>query len=979
MICIFKAGNCKAIKLRIGNYAVNSLTAEEFVEKMSESQQHNNRTAGIRGRIALFLNLLRGSDWWFYKIPPLLAIAYTEILLQSPSPQTALVKLLALLASMFFVAAYGHVINDIFDIEVDRRANKPNRMAALSIFQRILLSISLAVAGLVPWLLTGFSTQSALLLAGIYTLLTVYSAPPLRLKEKGLWGVVADAAAVHAVPTLFVATVFSQLANPSQSESVTFATVATLWAFLVGIRGIVLHQIWDRENDEAAGVNTLVVKVGTETARSWLSFLIFPCEILLLGLLVFVISQFAPLLGGFFILYVILRGINTHLTSPPVFDPAPAQKASVPAHDFYEAWLPLALLVLLSVREASFIPLLAFHIVLFYPAIVKRLVEFNPLLLAGRKATTTLISSVWHQPVREAASQQLANTEVTTEAFIESPSNELESSIAKSVDFLASSQLDDGEFKTEIHQSRETHPGEFVKEWIFDSSPFVTSLVLYSLSFLKHESKVKQITEKGLKFLLREMEFHGLWRYWSSKNPKHWMIPPDLDDICCVSHLLRMHNISHPANTKILLANRDQQGMFYTWVLPRSFRTIFLNLRTLGKALSYSNDLWKLTNKDDVCCVANANALLYLGENQQTQVAIKRLINIVLEGSEGGNTAFYTHRLSFYYMLSRAYFNGVYSLGVVKTDLINKVLNLQETDGSFGDELLTALAICTLLNLNYYTPSLENAVDFLLKTQQPDGSWQRIPMYGGQLDKATFGSAELTTAFCLEALVRYRVLDRVGNLQHNRAELQQVQTQLTASQAELAQFTTQLQQTQHQLQQLQISTQRDRTQTQTELANLQAELTQAESARQTSQVEAMRLKAFLQTQGSDSLMNYYRHAIATNPNDLLLYYQALEIQPDDIQIHLQLGNALVRQGQINEAITQYQTALQFHPNQVELHFELANTLIKAMRWDEAIAAYQRAIELNPNYSLAYQHLGDALAERGQLHEASVSYRRSLVE
>lgn len=303
-----------AASLGTFDYQVDPITPEQLVKFMNAPRLNEDKEVGIKEKFLSLFNLLRGSDWWFYKIPPLLAVAYAEILLQTPPPQKALVTLLALLASMFFVAAYGHVVNDIFDIEVDRRADKPNRIAALSISQRILLCISLAVAGLVPWLLTSFSTQSALLLTGIYTLLTVYSAPPLRLKERGFWGVLTDAAAVHAVPTLFVATVLSQITNLPQPESVALATVATLWAALVGIRGIVLHQIWDRENDIASGVNTLVVSIGVEPARSWLSFLIFPCEMLLLALLIFVISQFAPLLGGFFSLYVILRGVNTHLT-----------------------------------------------------------------------------------------------------------------------------------------------------------------------------------------------------------------------------------------------------------------------------------------------------------------------------------------------------------------------------------------------------------------------------------------------------------------------------------------------------------------------------------------------------------------------------------------------------------------------------------------------------------------------------------------
>ncbi len=372
----------------------------------SKKQKHPLETKTIDevksvGLFSSFFQLVRGANWWLYKIPPLLAIAYATILLQATPPQTAIVTLLALLISMFFVAAYGHVTNDIFDIEIDKRASKPNQMASLSVLERILVCTSLAFAGLVPWLFIDFSIRCALLLAGIYTLLTVYSAPPIRLKERGLWGVIADAAAVHAVPTLFVATVFSQLGNFSQSESVSLAIVATLWAFLVGIRGIVLHQIWDWENDLVAGVNTLVTKIGVESARSWLSFVIFPGEIVMLSLLVFVISQFAPLLNGFFIIYVVLRGVNINLTSSPSFDPAPAVQKYIPAHDFYEAWLPLALLVLLSVREALFIPLLVFHIVVFFPNIRNRLLEFNPLLLAGWNGITKLISSRQNQSAKK--------------------------------------------------------------------------------------------------------------------------------------------------------------------------------------------------------------------------------------------------------------------------------------------------------------------------------------------------------------------------------------------------------------------------------------------------------------------------------------------------------------------------------------------------------------------------------------------------
>lgn len=980
--------------LGVFDYQVAPITPEQLVEFMSQSQPKVDKGTGIRERFLSFFNLLRGSDWWFYKIPPLLAIAYAEILLQATPPQQSIATLLTLLASMFFVAAYGHVVNDIFDVEVDLHAGKQNRMAFLSNPQRLLLCVTLAGLGLVPWLFIGFSTQSAILLAAIYILLTIYSAPPLRLKEKDIWGVMTDTAQVHAVPTLLVATIFSHLAGTPQPESAVLATAATAWAFLAGIRGILLHQIWDRDSDLSAGVTTLVTRIGVESARFWITYISFPLELLLLTLLIFVISQFAPSLLIFCAFYFLLRIISTQ-SAVTALDPAPAQKTYILPHDFYEVWLPLAFLILLAIRKPVFLSLLVIHIGLFYPSIAQRAAEFNPLLLSGLKGITSLVKLTQKNSNKEIGSLPKSHLEDVDTTFIESPSTELECSLARAINFLEQNQLDDGEFQTEFDQRHETPDHQILEELVFDSSPFVTSLVLYSLNFLRHENKVQSLIKRGVSFLLQEMELGGLWRYWSSKNEKHTMIPPDLDDICCVSYVLRMNNVAFPKNIGIILENKNQQGLFYTWLFPNSLRKLSLWLLTTGKAFSSSNELWKLTDKNDICCVVNANTLLYLGETKQTKKVIEHLIDIVLQGTEDTNTSFYNHKLSFYYMLSRAYFSGVHSLGVLKIPVINQVLNLQKADGSFGDELLTTLAVCTLLNFNYSTPSLDKAIEFLLKTQQPDGSWRRIPMYGGQLDKSTFGSAELTTSFCVETLARYRLLDMAGNIQQSQADLRQLQTQLqqteqnltqsqsqlSISQTELAKVKSDLQQTQEQFKQIQAQlqqTEKELTQSQSQLYTIQSELIQSKSELQTSQTELAQLQSYLQqTQGVEGVMSYYRFRIADNPDDIQLYHQALTIKPDDEQIYLQLGNALVRQNRLSDAISTYQTALQHHPDNFEMHLELGKALEKEKKWDEAIASYQRAIELNPDDERSHQHLGDILAEQSQINEASVCYRRAL--
>ncbi|WP_334733889.1 tetratricopeptide repeat protein [Nostoc sp.] len=220
-------------------------------------------------------------------------------------------------------------------------------------------------------------------------------------------------------------------------------------------------------------------------------------------------------------------------------------------------------------------------------------------------------------------------------------------------------------------------------------------------------------------------------------------------------------------------------------------------------------------------------------------------------------------------------------------------------------------------------------------------------------------------------------------LESLQAQLDQKNQELEAQQLETLQAKADIGQYRESLQQVQIQTQIQIEQLQTQLQQTQAglqqtqgELQQSQSQLHTSQTELVQLKSYLQqTQGVEGVMSYYRSRIASNPDNIQLYHQALTIKQDDAQIHLQLGNALVRQNRFCDAIATYQTALQFHPDNFEIHLELGKTLEKDQKWDEAIASYRHVIELNPDYAWSHKYLGDILAERGQINEASVCYRR----
>src|SRR5262249_22393065 len=72
----------------------------------------------VVARVERAVRLVRFGDWWHSKIPPLLAVAYVQMLRLELGLGTASVLLGCYLCSIACVAAYGHVINDVFDVQV---------------------------------------------------------------------------------------------------------------------------------------------------------------------------------------------------------------------------------------------------------------------------------------------------------------------------------------------------------------------------------------------------------------------------------------------------------------------------------------------------------------------------------------------------------------------------------------------------------------------------------------------------------------------------------------------------------------------------------------------------------------------------------------------------------------------------------------------------------------------------------------------
>lgn len=331
-----------------------------------------------------------------------------------------------------------------------------------------------------------------------------------------------------------------------------------------------------------------------------------------------------------------------------------------------------------------------------------------------------------------------------------------DAALSRAVAFLQERQLPNGEFRTLAAVDElltvEVQP---------DSAHFITALVLHAIGSCA-DPRVPLLIARGLEFLCSEMEGGGMWRYWSAQHELYACLPPDLDDTCCISCLLKKYSRPLPAHNALILGNRDARGVFYTWLAVRPdgrARPVSKRVRAQIRKVSDPDVELVLSlsgTLDNIDCGVNANVLLYLGETPATRAAVDYLVETVKDDLVQARSTFYLHPHSFYYLLSRAYASGVSSLEQTKAAIVERVQLLALDDGSFGSPLLTALAACTLLNFSDTGSTLGRAVKALVRAQNQDGSWARHAMFLGPAPY--YGSEELTTAIGIEALARYRAL-----------------------------------------------------------------------------------------------------------------------------------------------------------------------------------------------------------------------------
>lgn len=309
--------------------------------------------------------------------------------------------------------------------------------------------------------------------------------------------------------------------------------------------------------------------------------------------------------------------------------------------------------------------------------------------------------------------------------------------IGRGLRFLDAQQLPTGEFVTQACRRP-----DMSDRAAYEPCVFTTAIVVRALSGVDHPA-VSRIRRRALEFFVREMPQPGIWG-WATRR-RRGDFPMDVDDTACVSASLLRHGVPFPDNRAALLANRTDRGLFLTWFRERTINPF--------------PDRLPIDEQHNVDAAVNAHVLAYLGACD-TAPAVVDFVDEAISRGDARAFRYYGHVLAVAYASAHAFTAGVAAMSALRPP-IRRALQMSHAGGSYGNPLLDALAVTGAYVFETTDVLPPRLVESLLDAQGAGGGWPRAKMFQ-RLPEPYYGSAELTTALCVEALQHVQIATASG-------------------------------------------------------------------------------------------------------------------------------------------------------------------------------------------------------------------------
>jgi len=289
----------------------------------------------------------RTTDWWEPKITLVISIGLLAIYLYGNEVSYSVIGFLfLLLLSISVGAVYVSLINDFTDLEDDFKAGKKNKLQSFSRLKQLLLIFtSAAIILSFAYLFWSYGIGSRFLV-GAMVVYTLYSFPPIRLKKRGLWGVLADAFGAHVFPAMGIFALLSEFLI--QSVDWTALISIGFWSLIYGVRGILSHQYLDLEYDKSVGVKTFATRFSIDKIKRVEWPLLLLEVIALVGFLIYLELYFLIFLLCIYYLYILLLDLRFGIRHVALLHPI-HPNWNVLMATYYQLLLPVGLLGMLGV------------------------------------------------------------------------------------------------------------------------------------------------------------------------------------------------------------------------------------------------------------------------------------------------------------------------------------------------------------------------------------------------------------------------------------------------------------------------------------------------------------------------------------------------------------------------------------------------------------------------------------------------------
>jgi 4-hydroxybenzoate polyprenyltransferase len=321
--------------------------------------------------------LIRISDWWLNIVPRYLGIIYILILCYRLPLYSGFKTLFLFFSVIIFTASFAYLLNEVTDLKDDLKAGKNNSTVQLKQATKLFYLLFFFILSFFPWLFLPVTKLNFSLFCLQFLLLTLYSLKPFRLKRFPIPGVILDAFYNNVVILFVIITTLTIIADRSRQVNCWLMAVVFAWAFIKGLRGILLHQVSDRKPDLIANNRTLVTKFGPMKTVIWINRIILPLEIISFISVVLVLSLSGiPFLWLIFPLFGIYLFCFFRLWERKI--PWRRREAKFRYlyifNDLYEEWIPIIVLFYLPFLNLWYTLLIPIHL-LFFNKIVKKIIR----------------------------------------------------------------------------------------------------------------------------------------------------------------------------------------------------------------------------------------------------------------------------------------------------------------------------------------------------------------------------------------------------------------------------------------------------------------------------------------------------------------------------------------------------------------------------------------------------------------------------